>query len=134
MDVKFTDNSDKVLSDLEKAIKRGLEAIGMTGEEYAKRDPNMPVDTGRARNSITWATKENEGKSFSYSDKKGNKFLDQRGTGADDRSVYLGSNVDYFPPIELGGRNISARHVLQRAVTEHPDEYKALIKESLENA
>ena len=36
--------------------------------------------------------------------------------------------------IEAGSRTIKARHVLQRAATEHNDEYKEIMKKSLENA
>lgn len=39
------DNTDEVLSALEKAKKRGLEAIGLAAEGHAKK--NTPVDTGR---------------------------------------------------------------------------------------
>lgn len=39
------DNTDEVLSALEKAKKSGLEAIGMVAEGYAKKI--TPVDTGR---------------------------------------------------------------------------------------
>ena len=134
MSVTFDDHSKEILSAFAKAKKNALTAIGMTAERHAKRDPNMPVDTGRARNSITWATKENEGTPFSYRDDKGNTFSDQRGTGADASSVYLGSNVEYFPVIELGGRNMSARHVLQAAAADHTAEYKKLAKQAFENA
>ena len=132
--VKFTDHSKEVLSAFAKAKKNALTAIGITAERHAKKDPAMPVDTGRARNSITYATKENEGSSFSYRDDNGNTFSDQRGTGADSSSVYIGSNVEYFPYIELGSRTISARHVLQSAASNHSDEYKKLAKQAFENA
>lgn len=52
-DVTIKDNTDEVLRGLEKAIKNGLEAIGITAEAYAKKD--TPVDTGRLRNSIAHA-------------------------------------------------------------------------------
>lgn len=52
-DVTIKDNTDEVLRELEKAIKNGLEAIGITAEAYAKKD--TPVDTGRLRNSIAHA-------------------------------------------------------------------------------
>lgn len=134
MSVEVKSNKDEVVAKLEKAIARGLKAIGVEAERFAKKDPMMPVDTGRARNSITWATQEREGQSFSYTDDDGKKFNDQIGGGAEKNAVYLGSNVEYFPEIELGSKNISARHVLQRAVTEHTERYKELMKQSLENA
>ena len=69
MRVDFTDNSDEVLAAMQAAIERGLEAIGMNAETYAKQ--NTPVDTGRLRNSISHAV--------------------------DDNAAYIGTNVEYAP-------------------------------------
>lgn len=67
MKVDFNDNSEQVLSAMQKAIKNGLEAIGLTAEGHAKKI--TPVDTGRLRNSISHAT--------------------------DDEAAYIGTNVEY---------------------------------------
>jgi hypothetical protein len=133
MSVKINDNSAKFLEDFERKLLVGLEAIGIEAEGNAKEDANMPVDTGRARNSITWATKAKEGEGFSYSDDKGNNFNDQIGTGADEHSVYIGSNVEYFPYIEEGSRTISARHVLRNAIVKHKDEYLEMLRDAFKN-
>ena len=45
MSYTYKDNTDEVLSALERAKKRGLTAIGMSAEGHAKK--NTPVDTGR---------------------------------------------------------------------------------------
>ena len=37
MSYTYKDNTDEVLSKMEKAIERGLEAIGMTAEGHAKK-------------------------------------------------------------------------------------------------
>ena len=65
------DNTDEVLSALEKAMKRGLEAIGLVAEGHAKKI--TPVDTGRLylSNSISPAT--------------------------DDEAAYIGTNTEYAP-------------------------------------
>lgn len=133
MSVKIDDNSAKFLEDFERKLLVGLEAIGIEAEGNAKEDANMPVDTGRARNSITWATKAKEGEGFSYSDDEGNNFNDQIGTGADKHSVYIGSNVEYFPYIEEGSRTISARHVLRNAIVKHKDEYLEMLRDAFKN-
>ena len=133
MSVKIDDNSAKFLEDFERKLLVGLEAIGIEAEGNAKEDANMPVDTGRARNSITWATKAKEGEGFSYSDDKGNNFNDQIGTGADEHSVYIGSNVEYFPYIEEGSRTMSARHVLRNAIVKHKDEYLEMLRDAFKN-
>lgn len=67
MKVDFNDNSEKVLSAIQKAIKNGLEAIGLSAEGHAKKI--TPVDTGRLRNSISHST--------------------------DDEAAYIGTNVEY---------------------------------------
>lgn len=67
MKVDYKDNSQQILSAMEKGIKNGLEAIGLTAETYAKKA--TPVDTGRLRNSISHET--------------------------DKEAVYIGTNVEY---------------------------------------
>ena len=106
MSVTTKDNTEEVLSALEKAIERGLEAIGLAAEGYAKEE--TPVDTGRLRNSISHAT--------------------------DKEAAYIGTNVEYAPYIELGARGRQGVHMLQRAATEHTAEYKKLIEDSMKNA
>ncbi len=106
MSYTYKDNTEEVLSALGNAKKRGLEAIGLTAEGYAKKD--TPVDTGRLRNSISHAT--------------------------DDEAAYIGTNVEYAPYVELGTRGRPGVHMLQRAATEHTDEYKRLMEDSMKNA
>ena len=136
MSYTYKDNTKEVLSALEKAIERGLEAIGLTAEGHAKKDPNMPVDTGLARNSIAHAVSGKEASVSEYKADKGDKKGSYSGTAPNDKekAVYIGSNVEYFPYIELGSKSIDARHVLKRAATDHTDEYKKLMDGSMKNA
>ena len=106
MSYSYKDNTEEVLSAMEKAIKRGLEAIGLTAEGYAKKE--TPVDTGRLRNSISHAV--------------------------EDKAAYIGTNVEYAPYVELGARGRDGKHMLQRAATEHTDEYKRLMEDSMKKA
>lgn len=105
MSVTIKDNTQQVLSALEKAKKQGLEAIGMTAEGHAKK--NTPVDTGRLRNSITHT--------------------------ADSNAAYIGTNVEYAPYVELGARGRKPVHMLVRAATEHKAEYKQIMENALKN-
>lgn len=130
MSIEMKDNTEEVLEAIKKAKKAALTAIGNEAEGFAKSDPNMPVKTGRARNSITWATKEKEGQSFSYSDNEGNSFTDTIGTGADEDSVYIGSNVEYFPIIENGGVGRAGHHILRNAASQHSARYGELVKQA----
>ena len=106
MKVDYKDNSEQILSALEKGIKNGLEAIGLTAETYAKKA--TPVDTGRLRNSISHTV--------------------------DGEAAYIGTNVEYAPYLELGTKKIAAHHYLKRAATEHKDEYKNLTVQAIQSA
>ena len=106
MKVDYKDNSQQILSALEKGIKNGLEAIGLTAETYAKKA--TPVDTGRLRNSISH--------------------------DVDGEAVYIGSNVEYAPYVELGTSRAKAHHMLQKAATEHSAEYKRLAEDAVYSA
>lgn len=58
--VTIDDHSDEVLAALKNAIERGAMAIGEKAVTYAKDNLTRQnaVDTGRLRNSITYAVKE----------------------------------------------------------------------------
>ena len=106
MSYTYKDNTDEVLFALKMAKKRGLEAIGLTAEGHAKKE--TPVDTGRLRNSISHAT--------------------------DDEAAYIGTNVEYAPYVELGARGRPGVHMLQRAASEHTDEYKRIMEDAMKHA
>ena len=106
MNWTMKDNTDEVLSALERAKKRGLEAIGLTAEGHAKKE--TPVDTGRLRNSIAHAVESD--------------------------AAYIGTSTSYAPFVELGARGRKGVHMLQRAASEHTDEYKRLMEDSMKNA
>ena len=139
MSDEFKDNSKEYEELLIQAIRRGLRAIGMTAETYAKS--NCPVDTGYARNSITYALSGETADISSYKADAGKngkppKTGEYRGTMGEieDNYVAIGSNVEYFPFIEEGARGRQALHVLRKAATDHKDEYKQLLTDSIKNA
>ena len=148
MSYTYKDNTDEVLSALERAKKRGLEAIGLTAEGHAKKkltkevytgDKDWPL-TGRLRNSITYALAGEETHIKSYKADKGGKdretyTYDGTAEGKKGSDVYIGTNVEYAPGIELGThRSAGAVHFLQDAATNHTDEYKKLMEDSMKNA
>lgn len=120
--VEFDDNSPQVLEALKRATIRGLEACGAKAESYAKQELSKPklhadgsirpnVITGRLRNSIAHEVRENK--------------------------VYIGTNVEYAPFVEFGnqrGKETWAYPFLKPAATEHSEEYKQILKDSLKNA
>ena len=142
MSYTYKDNTDEVLAALERAKKRGLEAIGLTAEGHAKKKITeaKAVDTGRLRNSITYALAGEETHVKSYKADKGGKdretyTYDGTADGKKGGGVYIGTNVEYAPGIELGThRSAGAVHFLQDAVANHTDEYKKLMEDSMKNA
>lgn len=135
MSYSYKDNTKEVLSAMEKAFERGLEAIGLTAEGYAKKNETA-IDTGLLRNSITYAISGESPHIKSYKDNAGNQSGTYEGNAPKDKdkAVYIGTNVEYAPFIEYGAQGRPPLHFLQRAATEHTDEYKKLMKESMENA
>ena len=137
MGVQFTDNSGKVLSELEAAKARILELVGMKAEGYAKK--LCPVGTvestgikgyrgGTLRNSITHRVKGDV--------------------------LVVGSNVEYAPYVELGTGHhfdpppdwekfttekgsgtgkayVKPRPYLRPAIEDHKEEYKNITEREL---
>ena len=135
----FKDNSKEYKDLLNQAIRRGLRTIGMRAETHAKE--NCPVDTGYARNSITYALSGESAAVSSYEADRGKngeppKTGEYSGTmgNTEDKYVVIGSNVEYFPFIEEGARGRQALHVLRKAATDHKDEYKQLLTDSIKDA
>lgn len=86
------DNTDGVLNEVSRLIKWKLELAALVVEGQAKRPGFCPVLTGVARRSITHVM------------------------ALDGRTVYVGSNVEYFPFIEMGTSKMAARFPLTRAL------------------
>ena len=109
-DINFTSNVNDILSALEKGKCNALTAIGSSAETHTKDNITADdlIDTGRLRNSISHAV--------------------------DGEAVYIGTNVEYAPYLELGTKKIAAHHYLKRAVTEHKDEYKKLTVQAIKTA
>ena len=136
MKVDYKDNSQQILSAMEKGKRNALTAIGATAETHTKENitADKLVDTGRLRNSITYATGDYLGVG-TYTDNKKKKYSDAkaRNTPKDDE-VGIGTNVEYAAYTELGTQHIAAHHYLKRAVTEHKDEYKKLTAQAIKTA
>ena len=112
--IVFTDNLDEVLSAIDSAITAGLVEIGAKAQGYAK--DNTPVRTGTLRDSIGVEVEPNE------------------------KAAYIGTMIDKFPDkpygkyVELGARGRAGVHMLQRAASEHTDEYRKLMKRNMKYA
>ena len=101
-------NAEQVAAALNSAIARALTMIGQQAEGNAKLV--CPTDTGRLKNSIT-------------------NQIDM-----DENAVYIGTNVEYAPYVELGTRRQDPHPYLKPAAADHGDEYRAILKGCLESA
>lgn len=101
-------NVEQIQAAMDKAIAKALTMIGQRAEGNAKAI--CPVDTGRLRNSITNAI-----------DTEAN-------------AVYIGTNVEYGPYVELGTSSRHPHPYLKPAAADHADEYRAILKGCMESA
>lgn len=99
------DNTGQAADGIGSAIGAALEEIGLLAENYAAR--RCPVDTGNLRGSITYEV-----------DAGGN-------------AVYIGTNVEYAPYVELGTSRQKAQPFLRPAASEHGAQYRQVLKKAL---
>lgn len=99
------DNTGQVIDGIDSAIGVALEKIGLLAENYAAK--KCPVDTGNLRGSITYEV------------------------DTDGRAVYIGTNVEYAPYVELGTSRQKAQPFLRPAASEHGAQYRQVLKKAL---
>lgn len=127
--VDVTSHKDEYLDALKQAEARALEIIGLRAERHAKE--YCTVDTGRLRNSITHATSESKGADV-YMDNHGQQFFGGSANGTPkEGEVYIGTNVEYAPYVELGSSRQKPQPYLAPAVQRHIEEYKQILKSTL---
>lgn len=117
-------NRKEVLRGSEEAVERGLAAIGMRAVTYTHRPKERggtPVDTGRLRNSIAWATASQGGGGTDA----------PSGGGADDHAVVIGTNVEYGKTVEEGTSKRKPAHMLRNALADGSDEYARIMEAAL---
>lgn len=106
--VTIDSHVDEITEEMQTKINAWLEAIGQDAASTAASDGVCPVDTGRLKNSISHAVVE------------------------DEKTVYIGTNVEYAPFQELGtSRGIPGKHFLQFGATAHASEYKSMLENIL---
>ena len=120
IEVTLTSNKDEILEALGEQLGQAMIAIGMTAESNAKQEITKAVydtpesksgyvRTGRLRNSISYAV------------------------DTDESAVYIGSNVEYAPYVELGTSKMMARPFLKPAVENYAREYKDLLEQAMKS-
>lgn len=133
--VQLTDNSKELVKALESATLAALHAVGLQAVKHMVE--KCPYDTGLLRNSLTYALDGSGAEKGTYKADKGTESGSYEGTvpaeGTNKRSVTIGTNVEYAPYQEYGTSKTPAQPFIRPAATEHTEEYKAIIKQFLEN-
>lgn len=125
--VQMKDNTDKVLEALKQQIPVALEAVGGEMERHAKE--GCPVDTGRLRNSITFATSTAQGAANTSGGAQASPNDFMLHGSPDDKTVVIGTNVEYAAENEY--YNKTNAHFLKNAATGHSEDYKNIVKAAL---
>lgn len=129
------DNSAEFLDALKKAKEAALTEMGLRAERHAKEKftsySKPPIDTGRLRASVSFATKTSKGEGTGRDPAKTSDYSPM--ATPDEDFMVLGTNVEYAPYIELGTSKMDARPFLEPAIMEHLDEYKEIIEKNMKN-
>lgn len=99
------DNALAIVNAIDQALAKALEEVGLVAEGYAKKA--CPVDTGRLLNSITHQVRPSE------------------------KSVYIGTNVEYAPYVELSTSRTKGQPFLRPAAADHEGTYKKIFESEL---
>ena len=136
-DVKITDNTDELLAGLLEKEEKALVTVGMEAEGDAKIEiESSPrrVDTGRLRNSITWATTKEHSYPEPTSDNPDASDDDGvRSSQAEERAVVIGTNVEYAAKIHEGDaeEGLDPNRFLRNAVENNAQKYRDIIDDTL---
>lgn len=110
--IKLESHLDDAKIDFKRALKQWGNAVG--GEmvnltHRPKSNGGTPVDTGRLRNSMAYAT------------------------SADNKTIYVGSNVEYAKPVEEGARGHKPARMCRNAVRDVKDFAEDFLQFVLDN-
>jgi len=123
VEVEIEDNSEMLIEALNQVSDRALIAVGMEAETNAKHECTA-VDTGRLRNSITYATKTSHGTATAPATDQDSEVKEE----VPEKTVIIGTNVEYGPYVELGHHSWSGIHFLKNAVSNYQERYLEIIK------
>lgn len=126
------DLSKEVLEHMREQVQIALQACGTIAEGYAKDD--CPVDTGRLRNSITWAIKDKQS-TPNTSGGEPAKSEDYKKLAEPEKStLYIGTNVEYAQDQEYNtsySHKVGKAHFLKDSLANHGEEFKRTLEAAL---
>lgn len=151
IEVTLTDNSEAIKNATQEALEAGFMSIGMEAETFAKQEltHSGAVDTGRLRNSVTFALsggkaniqsytadfarrKTKRGKIVIY--RKNLKHYKYTWTAPKEKNgvaLYLGTNVEYGSYIETGTTKMpTARPYIRPALADHTDRWEEILEDA----
>ena len=129
IEITVTDNTAEALEAMKSQVKLGLDSIGESMEKYAKS--GCPVDTGRLRDSIVYATETSQGSPGPMAE--GEDGI-PHGTPPE-LEVQVGTNVEYAKYVEFGdNKNFTTggAHFLRDGAQGHSDEFKSILEAALQ--
>lgn len=124
--IRVENNSQLVISELEKATERALYAIGVKAVEGSvdaisgRYDIDPAVDTGRLRASISFITPTQKGDSGQPKPANAQAGDELTGT-AEQNTVVVGSNVSYSEFVHNGTSKMAGRPFLREGIDKTKD-------------
>lgn len=133
-EVTIKDNSAEILSALKNAINRGLKACGEKAKEYAQ--DKVPKDTWNLHDNINYVVEGNECQiGVNHMDKPYGIYV-EFGTGK--YAETGGRQTSWVYQDENGvfhrTEGVKPRPFIRPAAADHAEEYRDILKDSLENA
>lgn len=121
------------LEKYEKNIEKGLMACGLTAERYAKKD--CPVDTGRLKGSITFATGtyQSNAQGATNPPEPPRQGDYRKKSEPAPKTMVLGTNVHYASKIELTDveHRVGRAHFMRDALATNVEDYANLLTKAL---
>lgn len=138
-EVKMTDNTDELLKELEFLEEKALVTVGGEAEGDAKIEiESSPrrVDTGRLRNSITWATRTEHSEVDTNLEKPNEDASAEDGVNssqAGEKEVVIGTNVEYAAKVHEGDakEGLDPNRFLRNAIERNSEKYRGIIDDTL---
>lgn len=126
------DNSPEVIKAVKEKVGQALIGIGQECEGYAKSE--SPMDTGRMRNSITFATDKFHSSGNDCGGAPASSKDMRTQNKPEELYVYVGTNVEYAVYQEYGDytHKVGKKHFLRDAAANHADHYKEILRAALD--
>ena len=128
LEFTLTDNSGLIKESTREEILTALRACGVQAQAHATAEitANGAIDTGRLKNSITFAVSGDSSRQHAYNDDEGTSYSEivNGGGKESDQILYLGTNVEYAQFVEAGTHKMAARPFIRPAVQNNIAEFQ----------